>query len=599
MPDRIVRIVIAGDSAGGVRALRQTSVAAKETTASLDRTAASSGKFATAVAGLGKKLALGGLAAAGLGGFGAVKGMIALQKQMEMLHTQAGASQSQIGSMTTAVENMAGSVGTGPQSLAEGLYHVVSSLNATIPAAQRVSTEMKVLKIAAEGAKVGNANLVDVTNALDAAIVSGIKGVQNYGQAMGALNKIVGAGDMTMQDLADALGTGLLSNVKTFGLTLRDTGGALAVFGDNNIRGADAATKLAAAVRIMAAPSAAGAKWLSAIGISSLQLADDMRKGGLIQAIADLKKHLEASGATASQQAAILTNAFGRKQAAGVLLLVDQYERLRAKTKEVGGGAAGFGDAWTQTTKTLSFQIDQVKAAAQGFADKIGGDLIPVLSGALGWMLKNKRTMKDLGEGVLIATAAFVAFKTAMTIGAAAMAVATFATGGWTASFWALDAAMTANPVGIVIVAIAALAGGIIYAYNHSETFRRGVQSLARALRTDLGDALNFVINRYNDLVDANNAASGFIKKVTGGVVDFGQAKHAGNVNLTGSTPLSAGALKSYHHQVASQPGFRISPWQTTPFGATPVTVHTHVHLDSRQIAEAQAKYQLQLAARR
>src|SRR5581483_7758282 len=97
---------------------------------------------------------------------------------------------------------MAGKVGTAPQDLADGMYHVASSLNATLPAATRVSTELKVLKVAAEGAKVGNANLVDVTNALDAAIVSGIRGVQNYQQAMGALNAIVGAGDMTMQDLA-------------------------------------------------------------------------------------------------------------------------------------------------------------------------------------------------------------------------------------------------------------------------------------------------------------------------------------------------------------------------------------------------------------
>jgi hypothetical protein len=119
---------------------------------------------------------------------------------------------------------------------------------------------LKVLRVAAEGARVGNANLTDVTNALDAAIVSGISGVQNYKQGMGALNAIVGAGDMKMQDLADALGTGLLAPMKTYGLTLKDVGGALAVFGDNNIRGQDAATKLTSAVRIMAAPSAAASK---------------------------------------------------------------------------------------------------------------------------------------------------------------------------------------------------------------------------------------------------------------------------------------------------------------------------------------------------
>ena len=42
----------------------------------------------------------------------------------------------------------------------------------------------------------------------------------------------------------------------------------------------------------------------------------------------------------------------------------------------------------------------------------------------------------------------------------------------WAASQWALNAAMTANPIGIIIVAIAALVAGFIYLWNNSEGFR-------------------------------------------------------------------------------------------------------------------------------
>ena len=45
-------------------------------------------------------------------------------------------------------------------------------------------------------------------------------------------------------------------------------------------------------------------------------------------------------------------------------------------------------------------------------------------------------------------------------------------------AFWALNAAMTANPVGAVIVAIAALVAGLIYAYKHFEGFRKVVDSV-------------------------------------------------------------------------------------------------------------------------
>lgn len=45
-------------------------------------------------------------------------------------------------------------------------------------------------------------------------------------------------------------------------------------------------------------------------------------------------------------------------------------------------------------------------------------------------------------------------------------------------AFWALDAAMTANPIGAVIVALAALVAGLIYAYTHFEGFRKVVDSV-------------------------------------------------------------------------------------------------------------------------
>lgn len=47
-----------------------------------------------------------------------------------------------------------------------------------------------------------------------------------------------------------------------------------------------------------------------------------------------------------------------------------------------------------------------------------------------------------------------------------------------TGAQWLLNVAMNANPVGIVITALAALTAGIVIAYNKSETFRNGVHNL-------------------------------------------------------------------------------------------------------------------------
>lgn len=52
-----------------------------------------------------------------------------------------------------------------------------------------------------------------------------------------------------------------------------------------------------------------------------------------------------------------------------------------------------------------------------------------------------------------------------------------------TAAQWALNVALTANPIGIVIVAIGALIGGLVLAYKKSETFRNIVKSVWELLK--------------------------------------------------------------------------------------------------------------------
>lgn len=53
-----------------------------------------------------------------------------------------------------------------------------------------------------------------------------------------------------------------------------------------------------------------------------------------------------------------------------------------------------------------------------------------------------------------------------------AIIATTIATGAWTAVQWLLNVALTANPIGIVIVAIAALVAAIIWVWFHSAGFR-------------------------------------------------------------------------------------------------------------------------------
>jgi tape measure domain-containing protein len=98
----------------------------------------------------------------------------------------------------------------------------------------------------------------------------------------------------------------------------------------------------------------------------------------------------------------------------------------------------------------------------------------------------NKKTILGVAEallyvgGAVLGTmavmrtyGAIVATIRAVTLayGIAAQMVTLF-TSGWTVAQWAINTALAANPVGIVVGAVLALAAGVLYAWNHFEGFR-------------------------------------------------------------------------------------------------------------------------------
>src|SRR5438477_9484454 len=127
------------------------------------------GRLSSVASGFGTLIGVGGV----LGLTGALTSSIGkardFARAMELIHTQAGGTQAEVTSMSKALLGLAGQVGTGPEALAAGLYHVES-------AGLRGAKALDILKTAAEGAKVGNADLESVTNALIASVNSGVKG---------------------------------------------------------------------------------------------------------------------------------------------------------------------------------------------------------------------------------------------------------------------------------------------------------------------------------------------------------------------------------------------------------------------------------------
>lgn len=73
---------------------------------------------------------------------------------------------------------------------------------------------------------------------------------------------------------------------------------------------------------------------------------------------------------------------------------------------------------------------------------------------------------------------------------------------------WAMNAALAANPIGLVVLAIVALVAGFVLAYKKSETFRNIVQAVGRVGAAAIG----FLVNKIGDLVNwvGNRAPAAF-----------------------------------------------------------------------------------------
>ena len=374
MPSLVFTLL--GLDAGASAAIAKVGAAAA---AASDAAAASNKRAEASMASLKKTANIVGAASAALVvgvAVAGVKAATSFEQAMAHINTQAGVSTKGVAELSKAVLNLAPQVGIGPDELAQGLYHIESAFQSTGISGQKA---LDILKVASEGAKVGGADLVDVTNALDAAIVSGIPGVQNYSQAMGALNKIVGSGDMTLQDLADAFGTGAVAVVKNYGLSLTDVGAALATFGDNNIRGANAGTQLRMVVQSLAVPAAAGTKNLQSLGLTTKSLADDMQKGGLNDAVKDLETRLQAAGITGSKVGQFLTDTFGKKAGVGLGLIIGQFDRFESKFSDITKASNSFASAWAAQSETTQQKLADLKAAWDVFLIKIGDAILPDL----------------------------------------------------------------------------------------------------------------------------------------------------------------------------------------------------------------------------
>lgn len=219
------------------------------------------------------------------------------------------------------------------------------------------------------------------------------------------------------------------------------------------------------------------------------------------------------------------------------------FNNIAALLQQKVGGLAVAQEKAAGGTNVLKNQFGELE-------EKAGSKLVPTMNKAVGvglkvvdWMNRNQGTALALGGAVVGLTAFVFAMSVATKVATAAQTAWSIATKVGTAvtivyrnAQMALNLALTANPIGLVIAAIALLVVGLVIAYKKSETFRNvvktafsGVAAAARWMwNTVLQPVIHFILTGFAKIA----SAIGTMLSALGHIPGFGWAATAGRLML-------------------------------------------------------------------
>lgn len=210
--------------------------------------------------------------------------------------------------------------------------------------------------------------------------------------------------------------------------------------------------------------------------------AEPLRKFGVLISEASVKAEAYRTGI--AKHGATLTEA-QKVQA--------RYSLILAQTGKAQGDFARTGDSVANQQRTLAAETENTSAAfgqallpAMQAVQKIASALIGVFGG-------NVTALTVVIATIAAGAAAIVAINAAMAAWATITKVVTALSKAQAAAQLALNVVMAANPIMLVVVALAALVAAFIIAYKTSDTFRKIVDGAFDAVVTSAKAAINWI----------------------------------------------------------------------------------------------------------
>ena len=222
------------------------------------------------------------------------------------------------------------------------------------------------------------------------------------------------------------------------------------------------------------------------------------------------------------------------------------FSELEAAVEAATSQGGQFYNGMLEASQTFSGRMSTLKDNVSALTGELTsglfaalGELVVKLNEVVVSFLDSDEKMAQLKETIGIATAvvaaagtAFLTYKGYVAAATAIEVIHTAATTAMTAAHKAaeagatglavaqagLNAVLKANPIGLVVSLLAALAAGLVTAYKTSETFRNAVNSAFASVKKIAQNAIGTVVDWINELVAKIRGAAAALANLKNGV---------------------------------------------------------------------------------
>ena len=306
---------------------------------------------------------------------------------------------------------------------------------------------------------------------------------------------------------------------KTVGWNIKDLATITDVFGNAGISGSEGANALKTGLARLASPAKSGAEAMDALGLSTGQTYAIFNDNGTLKDMPTVMQNLNSafSGLTDQEKLEAAANIFGKNQMSKWLTLIQtspsEVKGLRDGLDDVTGSANNMSTALMSGTGGT---IEQLKSTFDVLTVTIGQAVAPAFQSLMEKIIDVMNAVMEMDPATqkLVLTIAAVA----AAIGPVLIVIGKMATGVGAVMKLAsqivstvskvktamsgLFALMAANPITIVIAAIAALVAAFVILWNKSEAFRNFWKGLWEGIKTVVSGAVDGIKAFFDKIGD-------------------------------------------------------------------------------------------------